>query len=90
MSSAASCLRCSGETVESRRIRLNPPFLTNSGEAVCGAANDNSLLTFSRDLKTDVPQDPFRPTSNTFGHETAVATLDCEVIEESVSNVAGT
>ena len=75
--------------MESRRIRLYAPFLTYSGVTVCGGAKDNSLLNFSRDLSTEVPQEPFRPTSKTFGHEMAVATFDREEVDKTVSNVLG-
>jgi hypothetical protein len=87
MSSDTSCLRCSAETVESRRIRLKSPFLKYSDVTACGAANDNSHSNFSRDLSTKAPQEPFRPTSKTLGLEMAVALSEREVSEEFVSNI---
>jgi len=86
-SSHASCLRCSGVTVESRITRSNPPFLTYSEVTVRGAASDNSLLNLSRYLSNNVPQEPLLPTSKTFGHETATVPSECGVGEEFVSKI---
>src|ERR1700730_14719753 len=88
-SSDASCLRCSGVTEESRRMRSCSPSLTYLDVTVSGAAKDNSLPNFARDFRTNVPQEPFRPTSKTLGEETAVAPAECGVSEESVSNKRG-
>src|SRR5258708_4838270 len=85
----ASCLRCSGTTVESRRARSNPPFLTYSEVTVRGDARDNSLLNFSRYLSNKAPQELLLPTSNTFGQETATVPTECGVGEEFVSKIRG-
>src|SRR5260221_6157950 len=86
-SSDTSCLRCSAETVESRRIRLKSPFLKYSDVTACGAANDNSHSNFSRDLSTKAPQEPFRPTSKTLGLEMAVVPSQRGGQKELVSNI---
>src|ERR1700676_4898863 len=86
-SSDASCLRCSGGTVESRRMILCAPFLTCSGVTACGGAKVNSAPNFSRDFSTSLPQDPFRPTSKTLGQEIAAAPCEREASEDLFSNV---
>src|SRR5260221_14461457 len=86
-SSDTSCLRCSAETVESRRIRLKSPFLKYSDVTACGAANDNSHSNFSRDLSTKAPQEPFRPTSKTLGLEMAGSLLKRETREGIFSEI---
>src|ERR1700719_112121 len=86
-SSDASCLRCSGGTVESRSMILYAPFLTWSGVTVFGGAKDSSALNFSRDFSTSLPQEPFRPTSKTLGQEIAVAPCEREASEDLFSNM---
>lgn len=81
------CLRCWGETVESRSTRSKAPFFAVFGVTAFGAAKHNSLSNFARDLRTVDPHEPLRPTSKTLGEETAVARVGCNAIVEFASKI---
>lgn len=68
-------------------MMLYPVILKDSAVIASGAANVNSVSYFSRHLRTGVPHEPLRPTSNTLGHDTADGVAGDNVNEQSVSNM---